>query len=121
MARYIYISRDWQREDDIMQCDACKALIYSEYMHGHTTLCGVEVEETGQEAKGTGRSIEAERVEEDDPAIESPSKTTKEAHAPTGREDYPITRRSGRCHDCGDCKKTSKEQAKETLSLFNMQ
>jgi hypothetical protein len=55
VARYTYINRDWQREDDIMQCGDCQRLVYSKFMNGHTTICGVDVEETGQKADRTGR------------------------------------------------------------------
>lgn len=119
MARYIYISRDWQREDDIMQCDDCKALIYSKFMNGHTTICGVGVEETGQEASRAGRE-EITRDEEDKSAIEGANKAASKSSNTDRTACHPASRRTGESGCSGDCKKDCARKAEATHSLFNV-
>lgn len=120
MGRYTYLHHDWQRNDSLMQCYDCQALVYSKYMNGHTKICGVDIEKDRQEAARSGRE-EAKGNAKDQPTIKGSDQATAKSTSRKRVENYPATRRSGRCSDGGDSQKISKEQAEKTLSLFNMQ
>jgi len=119
MARFYSVSRDWQREDDVMQCADCDRLIYAKFMNGHTTICGVEVEEAGQKADRAGRE-EASRDAKDEPTIEGADKAAPKSSDSDRRACYPASRRTGESGCGGDCSQDCKRKAEASVHLWNV-
>jgi hypothetical protein len=120
MGRRIYDHHDWQMNDALGHCYACKRLVYSKFFKQHLKQCrGAHDEEAGQEASRSGRE-EVKGDEKNQPTTEVSNQTTKKGSCACRGADNTVTRRDRKSGCCGNSQKISKREAEETLNLWNV-